>query len=674
MFTNSRNFQLSGRDFNHVHGDQITHYHVHSDPILALWKIIEDVDAGHKAEGRQPHPRCHPDTRKEILHRLRKWAYGTNTSQRFFWLSGALGAGKSAIAQKIAEIGEEEGFLAASFFFSQSYSKRNTPTYLFLSIAYDLAQYVPGLRKPIEEVIREKPHILRASLGEQFRHLIVEPLKALHKSERDKGWVIVMDGLDECKVVKDQLRILEIISTVLRMEDIPLRFLICSRPEPFIEEAFHTNNFYASLTCASLDDEVFSSDQDINAFLMDEFKKIRTHPRNRYLEPRLPQPWPPRDVVDAIVQKACGQFIYAATLIRFVDEEGFNPHNQLRIALGHAPISGTHYPFKELDALYLQIFLAQLEVQSKLHDIIWAIVVLPIIDSPLQPTPAIIDALLCTEGEVIPALCGMHSLLKIGDPQSCISPLHSSFTDFLHDPSRSGDYSVGSTPDEGHHHNVYACYLLSSLNHYYQIYGTYNEPLTNEQECVFRTAWGAWGESCWKSTFNNELLSALRGVSFTGLFEFSLNLLITDDSGAWFWVPELQRQSGFLLLCLQKESSEHKDLMHFMDFRKAFCVKVSSDSTAEGVGIIKLLTTIGYALTWATHIRDHQYQTHIEDLRSLLKQHPLFHMQVISLGNSCNCNCTQGLHNSDTGISVSYNIESGIYHIQMAATLNTGLL
>ena len=49
------------------------------------------------------------------------WVLGKeNTNSLILWLNGAAGAGKSAIAQRIAELCHEADILLATFFFSRS--------------------------------------------------------------------------------------------------------------------------------------------------------------------------------------------------------------------------------------------------------------------------------------------------------------------------------------------------------------------------------------------------------------------------------------------------------------------------------------------------------------------------------------------------------------------------
>jgi hypothetical protein len=63
-----------------------------------------------------------------------------------------------------------------------------------------------------------------------------------------------------------------------------------------------------------------------------------------------------RIVVDILVQKASGQFIYAATVLKFVGEEYYRPNKQLNIALQPTPRRSTAGP--DLDALHTPNFIA----------------------------------------------------------------------------------------------------------------------------------------------------------------------------------------------------------------------------------------------------------------------------------------------------------------------------
>ncbi|KAF9065185.1 hypothetical protein BDP27DRAFT_1229305, partial [Rhodocollybia butyracea] len=88
--------------------------------------------ASYNAEACFPPPVCHPGTRKTILQYLEQWSLGQNTlllghhstgiadshnnPRISCWLYRGAGAGKSAIAQTLAESWAKNCTLAGSFF------------------------------------------------------------------------------------------------------------------------------------------------------------------------------------------------------------------------------------------------------------------------------------------------------------------------------------------------------------------------------------------------------------------------------------------------------------------------------------------------------------------------------------------------------------------------------
>ncbi|KAF8327861.1 hypothetical protein F5887DRAFT_924581 [Amanita rubescens] len=66
----------------------------------------------------------------------------------------------------------------------------------------------------------------------------------------------------------------------------------------------------------SLNDQLgFKPDDDIRKYLKDEFARIRAERKLFKLSPG----WPPDRAIDQLVWKSPGQFIYASTVVKFVD-------------------------------------------------------------------------------------------------------------------------------------------------------------------------------------------------------------------------------------------------------------------------------------------------------------------------------------------------------------------
>ncbi|KAK1230069.1 hypothetical protein PQX77_006843 [Marasmius sp. AFHP31] len=415
-----------------------------------LTSIIDGVGASHKAEQQYERGNCLLGTRVESLRLIYDWRSSREQKSPICWLSGAAGVGKSAIAMTVAQDCENEGFLASSFFFFRSDLKRNNPSKLIPSIAHDLASTTPVIRNDIEQKISKDPKILEATLEEQFRELILEP--ALSWSRKRLPWgfftdlpgsavvsnIVVIDGLDECGDEQTQTRILSIIlSAYQRKPHFPLRFLICSRPESWLQEAFADESLSQISNRIVLDDTL-AARQDIRRFLVYHFQDIVTCRKYRQVE--FPEPWPSKQDLETLVERSCGQFVYVATLVKFLKSASNHPITQLSMILARTPArkSGSS-PYRELDALY-DIILDMNSDDEEMSPVLSAILILP---GHLGPTPANIEWVLgLPSGQVSLTLRGMHSVLNVGDRGDQINLYHTSFRDYLIDQTRSTKFHI----------------------------------------------------------------------------------------------------------------------------------------------------------------------------------------------------------------------------------------
>ncbi|KAK1221614.1 hypothetical protein PQX77_015580 [Marasmius sp. AFHP31] len=235
------------------------HYHtiIQANPQGNIWGILSGIGAHHKAEhqfSREIRGQFPPGIRTMALNMIYDWWSTRQQDQPICWLSGAAGVGKSAIAMTVAQACESSKSLVSSFFFFRSDPKRNNPSALWLTIAHGLTLTLPPLNNFIEERILKDPTILDASLEHQFHDLILNPAPDWSWPRGLWGFVsdladvlpvptvIIIDGLDECGDEETQLRILFTIQSAYeRVPHFPLRFLICSRPEAWIQEAFADN-------------------------------------------------------------------------------------------------------------------------------------------------------------------------------------------------------------------------------------------------------------------------------------------------------------------------------------------------------------------------------------------------------------------------------------------------
>lgn len=328
----------------------------HLTGLSFLYTVIS-TSALHDAEARYPPPRCHQGTREKALKTLKDWASLTfnNTiplskEKNVYWLYGSAGVGKSAIAQTLADHCAANQLLAASFFFWHRDSSRNSPRNIFTTIAFQLAFTVPELAHAINSAIIDKPHILSSAIEVQFKQLILDPcLQTL--CDQPRSYLIIIDGLDECLNSHDQQRIISILADGIMKHALPFKILVASRPEPRIREAFQATEFQHVCHWTSLDDSL-ETYQEIYTFLRDRFQQIsKDHATSMK---HVPKPWPTNHQIQKLVQRASGQFIYAATVLKYLDDEHSVPSDRLDIVLGTSIVEDDdESPFSELDALII---------------------------------------------------------------------------------------------------------------------------------------------------------------------------------------------------------------------------------------------------------------------------------------------------------------------------------
>ena len=182
------------------------------------------------------------------------------------------------------------------------------------------------------------------------------------------------------------------------------------------------------------------------------------------------KPWPSYRVLDDLVDKASGQFIYPATVLKFVGDPNYRPTDRLDMITSIPVISSSALatkPLAALDQLYSQILSMSSDKQRTL-DILSALIAIQVTTSRLYVVGRTFDEYLLSIAEKLlglrpgdgpQALRLIHSLLHItgrsmSDVADDISPLeghypgdevsfhHKSFIDYLLDPSRSLEYCV----------------------------------------------------------------------------------------------------------------------------------------------------------------------------------------------------------------------------------------
>ncbi|KAJ2934361.1 hypothetical protein H1R20_g2732, partial [Candolleomyces eurysporus] len=287
MFSNAQRFNVenvinidSSSNVQNVQGNRI-------DGWKMLLKNIAS-NALHDSSARFDPPKCDDDTRVEVTNELMDWIQDRESPQRLLCMTGAAGAGKSALQQTIAEKCATSSILGSAFFFNAGDPTRNNLTHIAPTIACQLGLRHSALRDTIAKAIEEDPLIFKKTLRIQMDTLVVGPFK---KSSRPE-WA--------------------------------MRSALDSEPEGYLyQQAYHL-----------------------------KLSDIRS--RDRQTQSHL---WPTEQDIEKLVAAASGQFVYAATVVKYVSERRSSPVDRLRTIIDWTPEGSqqTSRPFELLDILYRNI-------------------------------------------------------------------------------------------------------------------------------------------------------------------------------------------------------------------------------------------------------------------------------------------------------------------------------
>ncbi|PPQ85680.1 hypothetical protein CVT25_002131 [Psilocybe cyanescens] len=352
FFNGSRNATVVGSTFNIIAGD----YHVTSQGagLAGLRLLSRAISHGAMFDSAERYPagKCHPGTREEVQGIILDWINEPLPAENIFWLHGPAGAGKSSIAQSIAEIiRETEKRYAGSFFFARGVLGRDGASALFATLAYQIATHISDVRNIVDDIVGADPTLPTKSLDVQLKDLIADPLSKSSSSFAHTP-TIVIDGLDECGNSHTQRDVLRLIGKSVAEYQIPLRFLIVSRPEFWIRNAFDEDPLVQITKGFSLGDPG-DVDSDIEAYLQDGFAEI--YANNWDVMASVETPWPPFDVIQHLVKEASGQFIYANIVLKFVGASSDFSDPQIELDLITQPGPTRSSAFQELDNLYSAI-------------------------------------------------------------------------------------------------------------------------------------------------------------------------------------------------------------------------------------------------------------------------------------------------------------------------------
>ncbi|CUA77650.1 WD repeat-containing protein 5 homolog [Dictyostelium discoideum] [Rhizoctonia solani] len=366
---------------------------------------------------------CTEGTRVNIMSDLNKWARDSS-GPSIFWMNGMAGTGKTTIACTFSQDLEQDKRLAASFFCTRTSAECRDVTRIISTIAYQLARYSAPFQSSLCEVLGDEPDLGSKHVQKQFERLLRDPL--LQSADAmPNNLVIVIDALDECD---DHAGVELILDLLFRhAQSFPLKIYVTSRPEPEI---------YNKMALYSRAREV--------VHLHEIEKSLVQADIELYLQAELTLASPSASDITELVQRSGALFIYAATLVRYINsgKRLADPHKRLKSVLDMAQGITTHHT--QIDSLYAAILGSvlndhELEPDEKddVQEVLWTVL--------LAQEPISIETIATLSGinnpkRVILAIQPLRSVLHQSERTGVVSTLHASFPDFMFSNEQSGAY------------------------------------------------------------------------------------------------------------------------------------------------------------------------------------------------------------------------------------------
>jgi len=419
----------------------------HGSSLVAWEKLAQAKARGaeYDSNGRQHFSQCLPGTRQELLGAL--YDAMTGDTKQIVCLVEESGSGKSSVAHTMARQLSAQNQLAATFFFSRTYTGRGDTSLVFPTLAYQIGLLHPRAKWVIVKAINDDPELLSGtkSRAGQLEHLVKAPLRCLRlvwETPRE----MIFDAVDE-GVTGDGTSLEALIlamNELIRDPSIPVsHVLVTSRPSPPFNTLSQSLASQGLLT--TFDMERFSYNRDIDIFLKHSFDKIYDIRDLTFLHSR---PWPSSTVISSLSARIKGRFIVAATIVRLV-ENAESPSECLDlIAKMYAGAVDTiDLDLGDIDSIYRYVLISCEDRYQRSGAEYLSIIV------ALAKPLALSDICALSGTDVLKHILHLSAIVDI-PPNAMRSSVtvrvyHASIRDYLWDAPRSGDFHVSPSSLHG---------------------------------------------------------------------------------------------------------------------------------------------------------------------------------------------------------------------------------
>jgi len=395
-----------------------------------------------------------PGTRVEYMDYIVNWVDNPD-SKRGLVLVGQAGTGKSSIAHEIARRFRGMNRLSSYFVFQRAERPKREDYLFFTTLVHDLSHRYPSFKTALGKVIRNNKHLRTANDHYTvFETLLLQSLKDL----RIVGPILVIvDALDESGDATDRKGLHTFLAEHVSELPSNFRIFITSRFEGNIVDPFTKAS--KAFQIIRMDDSELSArtNEDIQVYL------ATVLPSNIYQKHG-----------SALAKKAEGLFQWAAVACGYINDppRGLTKNDCIRGLLGlsaaHEELGQKLGPlydlYKQVLEGYFNANVVQRRFQSVMGHLLAAFGPLSVdsLTTLRRYSPDNDD----DDDDSVMAIVGhLGSLLSnatSADRTLPITPLHTSFRDFLTDSKTSGDFNVDL--DEAHRQLAHSCVGLMLRN------------------------------------------------------------------------------------------------------------------------------------------------------------------------------------------------------------------
>jgi len=331
-------------------------FHVHPSQqksLLKDLKVSEIADHKYYLEGKERRLLhrgvCTPGTRVRILGNITTWANDTSSeSQTVYWLFGPAGSGKTTIAYTIArrfefaDDADDTTTLGGNFFCSRLFDETQRANPVVRTIVYHLALKC----KPFADALSHSGRFetIHQSVRSQLEGLLIGPwdeCKAARLADRSlpAQYLIIIDALDEIDGRGGSEFLRDLLDVIDEHRLQGLKFFATSRPDPDLVthlESFENKQFYRLEQVPTEEAQA-----DIATYLKTSLPDFALRPE-----------------IENVVVQAAGLFIYAATVVKYLEDYELAEQEEILAKLQSSSdlaILKTWDGTTFLDDLYLQI-------------------------------------------------------------------------------------------------------------------------------------------------------------------------------------------------------------------------------------------------------------------------------------------------------------------------------